>query len=55
VRWRTAARRVHATFDIRDGEPAKRQDQEVAMANALGFIFGIVAPVAGISWLVFLH
>ena len=36
-------------------KPVKEKTRRVVMANTLGFLFGIVAPVAGVSWLLFLH
>ena len=55
VRWRTAARRARANIEINDEETRADRTRRVIMANTLAFIFGIIAPVAGVSWLVFLH
>jgi hypothetical protein len=55
VRWRTAARRARANLEINDEETRADRIRRVVMANTLAFIFGIIAPVAGVSWLVFLH
>jgi hypothetical protein len=55
VRWRTAVPRRAGNVGTRDEETRAHRTRRVVMANMLAFIFGIIAPVAGVSWLVFLH